>query len=187
MNMNVVSKLPKQNIYTFNAIFGGEMSKKFIVEAKASDMSAGDIDIALTSMEHYAIDIFTVTELPPAPEVKMVETGILNIPDLCTLQLLAGKVFNSGEKVNLSIYPTLKSMCLLIETIWDFSSIPVGSLIKVEFDANGFVVGYYVDVVNNYLRVKHGDTNGEISGVHSKQIKSIRIIELPKENQNENT
>jgi hypothetical protein len=168
------------------------MSKKFIVETD-DNMDKDDVSTCLHNMDHYAFGTFKVTELSPVPEVKKIETGVLmspaeitNLPCVKLLEFetaqgekrLSCDNNNIGARLNLTDFIFPREFYRDIKTSCDFNSIPVGSLIKVEIDSC-WMVGYYMGTDSGYLKVSHGNMKSETTGMHAKQIKSIRIIELP--------
>lgn len=120
-------------------------------------------------------------ELQPPPEVKKIETGVLNIPSTTYIGLMphTNAMFYSGNKVDLSMYPELKPLCKDIETIWDFSSIPDKALVDIVFGDNVRVVGWITEESSVCFRIKNW-TKGDGLFVEKKDIKSIRIVESAK-------
>ena len=141
------------------------------------DSVASEVLNALTGDCKYCNDYvdIEVTELPQIPEVPVVETGIMNIPANCVLTF-DGRTFNSGDKVNLKVYPVLKSMCLMIEKTFDFSVIKIGSLVEINFSGyTGF--GLLTKTTDKTIILKNGDED-EFA---KNEIKSIRIVELARD------
>lgn len=125
--------------------------------------------------------------------VRSTKTGVLNIPHNTVLTIYDGnpKHFTRGTNINLAIFPELEPLCELIRTEWDFDSIPVGSLVEIVTDDNKNGFGLYAQHPKdkNWIKldyyVNYGD-GIEGRGYNKSAIKSIRIIELPKEDEKEN-
>lgn len=173
--------------------------KSFKVTIDTSCNSASENELlevlTLDNAAHYRKKHVTVTELPPIPEVKMVEWGVLMSPaEICKCERVPyvgyeyngnelrfnKKCINIGKRLELTNTHFPREFYREIETQWDFASIPVGSLIRVEINSC-WMVGYYMGIDSGYLKVAYGNMKSETTGMHKDQIKSIRIIELPKD------
>lgn len=146
------------------------MSKKFVVEIPDDDVSCKDVKECFLS-ESYLIksENVTVTELQPLPEVKKVETGILNIPNLPDNFSISdnGMSFYNGDYVDLNQYPELRELCTVKSEI-DYGIIKNHEKIIIECE------GKYKTVDDKYLYFCN-------SKILKSTIKSIRIVELPRD------
>lgn len=114
--------------------------------------------------------------------VRSTKTGVLNIPHNTVLTIYDGnpKHFTRGTNIDLAIFPELEPLCKDIRTEWDFSSIPVGSLVEVVENKNK-KVGWLKDNEQDYLRLLCSEKDSFT--VEKEWVKSIRIIELPKKDE----
>lgn len=107
------------------------------------------------------------------PEIKKVETGILDIE----AGLFIGHdnkkyTFHGGSNVPLEKYPELRLHCRDIRTRWNFEAIPVGATIEVELDIGTRFYGLYEKIDRSSLFFSPNQH------VLLDSIQSIRIIEM---------
>lgn len=172
--------------------------KKFVVESN-KDIVKDDVNTCLHNMDHYAFGTFKVTELPSIPEVKMVETGVLMSPaEICKCDLVDSinirwapddsctfpysiSVFKSfvGQRIDISKHRYPREFYRDIQKTWNFASIPLGSLIRIDGTVDVWDIGYFESFYGNIIRIRSG-SHRDIEW-SSDNIKSIRIVELPKD------
>lgn len=165
------------------------------------DSKPREIVDALTGDGKYSLDCvdITVTELPKIPEVHVVETGVLMSPmEICKCNNVVAIDFRNNDggqcylsKANQSVgigkrlvisehmYP--REFYRDIQKTFDFSAIPVGSMVVINNEDCGIVVKNERGFIGLKCHKNDIDQHMWMINTNNADIKIIRIIELPKD------
>jgi hypothetical protein len=121
---------------------------------------------------------------PEPPQINRVRTGVLDLPtgfDIRTSDATGRQVFCNTMKVDLVKFPQLEKFCKDIREEIDFSSIPVGSVVKVEYQDETYV-GYFANHKDSIVEISKSKSLWSNDLLFKVEIiKSIEIIALPEE------
>lgn len=135
-------------------------------------------------------DVVSVEKYEEIPEVPVVETGILMSPmEICNCNNVVAIDFRNndggqcylsksnqsvgiGKRLTISEHVFPREFYRDIQKTFDFSAIPVGAVIEVERDNQRFY--------GDFKYCKDGVFSFGICSWNDKNIKSIRIVEMPR-------
>jgi hypothetical protein len=111
------------------------------------------------------------------PQLPMVETGVIELPDNSVLNCLGKRAFQDGDTVNLVAFPQLRKYCKpeSIKTEVDYSKIPVGSVVIINNESCG-IVSQNKDKV---IEIKTDLSSAYYMPIDYSEIKSLQILQLP--------